>query len=680
MYSDLDSTTTKQSQAVYNCRIRRLLFTTSPPLTLGFFAAALNNKYTGKSYLFGSTFNEKRYKKILIASVLPKGNKTQISLQNVKLNGNQRVKLALSRALYSNAQLLVLNNICPALDFYVSLCLLRTMYIVRIENNTISYAGDMESIKEELDIDEIEGRIPQLAAEEKLEGPHDKKITTKPASKKAKSFHAHTDVKLYATYFIATRGLSFFLIYLLGLVSKQLLDSLTIWLLGRVNTTHYPKVAITLKFLFNVHAFSSTVRGTKTLFREITFIILRMPLQWLGSNPIREMLKKFTIDITRVDEVLVSMSEFADCFVRLMIIITFDLYTSMSMSFLTVDLLFWCAQVINSYLNARSMVRRADIILTANIFVHFPFTTARILTIRAFGAVKDPDDSSRHSIVKWVYSCLFLGILFTLGTGIIVLLPKSVINTSLLGFVLTFSMDFSWVIFKAVDKFGALETFMDATREDWPSKGEVEVKHLDVPYSADFSLVLKDVSFTVIVGTRIGIISRTGARKSFLALLLLCLLEPHNGSILIDSLDISTIKLQVLRSRIAFIPQDSVLFSETILEEKLTEVIRRVNLLGDEKDGLFTLNSPISAGGTNMLQDEATSAIDNKTDLLIQDTIRTEFSRTLIVVAHRLRTVAPFDQIMVMSDGKVAKIGPSAQLLRDKGFQDKEFLMGTILK
>ena len=89
-----------------------------------------------------------------------------------------------------------------------------------------------------------------------------------------------------------------------------------------------------------------------------------------------------------------------------------------------------------------------------------------------------------------------------------------------------------------------------------------------------------------------------------------------------------------------------------------------------------------------IILDEATSAVDNKTDLLIQDTIRTRFSGTLIVVAHRLRTIASFDQVMVMSDGKVAEFGKPVELLKDKGLfydlvkdsQDKEFLTSTIFK
>ena len=415
-------------------------------------------------------------------------------------------------------------------------------------------------------------------------------------------------------------------------------------------------------------------------------------------------------------------------------------------------LLFWGNYITRVYLKAIPTVRRADSVPTADILEHFTSSAAGISTIRAFGAVEEfiekmhkhvdrLSTARRHFWIfnRWIGLQLSLsGILFTLGTGITLLMSRSVIDTSLLGFSLTFSMGFSSAIFKAVDKFGALETFMDATGqvleytklktedqggnevpEDWPSRGEVEVERLNIAYSSDLPLVLKDVSFTVKAGTRVGIVGRTGAGKSSLTLSLLRLLEPRNGAIRIDGIDISAIKLQALRSRIAFIPQDPVLFSGTVRsnldyfkqipEDELNQAIGRVRLLGDEEAGFFTLDSPISAGGANMSQgqrqllclarvlikkpkiivlDEATSAVDNRTDMFIQDTIRKEFSGTLIVVAHRLRTIAPFDQVMVMGDGRVAEIGPPAQLLRDKGLffdlvqdsQDRDFLMGTILK
>jgi ABC-type multidrug transport system fused ATPase/permease subunit len=343
----------------------------------------LQNATFKDNILFGSSFENERYEKVLAAcalfpdlAALPKGDETQIGLRGVKLSGGQRARLAFGRALYSQAQLLVMDDIFSALDTHVAkeifntltgelgegrtrilvthqvaLCLPKTKYVVRIENNTIGYAGDAESIESELDVDEAEGktsRLPDIAKPE--EEIQHKKSIPKTSVKKAKILKARTDLRVYTSYFIAAGGLGFFMIYLLGLVSKQLLDALTTWLLGRINSTRLPKgdisyqdnqqgdtmslqyfylyilgslVAIILRFLFNMHALLSGVRATKILFHEITFTILRMPLQWLDTNPIGEMLKRFTEDATRVDEVLVKMSEFADCFVKLMIVIAF---------------------------------------------------------------------------------------------------------------------------------------------------------------------------------------------------------------------------------------------------------------------------------------------------------------------------------------------------------------------
>lgn len=380
------------------------------------------------------------------------------------------------------------------------------------------------------------------------------------------------------------------------------------------------------------------------------------------------------------------------------------------------------------------MVKRADGIPTADILEHFTSSMAGLSTIRAFGAVdrsiermyQYADGLSKARRHFWIFNrwlglqMSFIGILFSMGMGIILLSSNSTIDTSLVGFSHTFSMGFSQAIFKAVNKFGHLETAMDAagaiteyveleTEEqggievpkDWPSKGKVEVRGLDVSYSADLPPVLKDVSFTAEAGTRTGILGRTGAGKSSLTLSLLRLIAPQSGYILIDGIDISTVKLRDLRTRITFIPQDPVLFSGTVRsnldyfkqvpEEELARALSRVNLSadeGEERSAPFTLDSPISVGGSNMSQgqrqllclarallkkpmimilDEATSAVDNKTDSLIQDTIKKEFTGTLIVVAHRLKTIAGFDQVIVMSDGKVVEIGRPDKLLREKG-------------
>jgi ABC-type multidrug transport system fused ATPase/permease subunit len=486
-----------------------------------------------------------------------------------------------------------------------------------------------------------------------------------------------------------------------------------------------------------------------------------------------EMLKRFTVDTQMVDDqLLIGTSDSAEYFIKIAIVVVVGyvtpstrtgihpltasrLCTSKYTSFLTVILLIWCAKASRSYINARTTVKRADAEPTSAILEHFNPSAAGVSTIRAFGVVEKTIEQmhghfDRLSTARrhfWIFNrwlglqLSLLGGLFSTGTGMIPLSSKSFIDPSLLGVSLTFSMGFLSAMSLATKNYGGLESWMDALErvtedteletegqdgievsEEWPSKGKVEVKELDIAYSPSLPLVLKDVSFVVEGSQKIGIVGRTGAGKSSLTLSFLRLIEPRKGSILADGIDISTVKLRDLRTRITFIPQDPVLFSGTVRsnidyfkqvsEDKLLDALRRVQLLaeeGDEKPGLFTLDSPISAGETNMshgqrqllclawvlikkprvmILDEATSAVDDKTDLLIQETIKKEFDGRLIVVAHRLRAIAGFDQVMVMSDGKVVEIGKPAELLRKKEMfyelvedsQDKEFLTQAILK
>lgn len=420
------------------------------------------------------------------------------------------------------------------------------------------------------------------------------------------------------------------------------------------------------------------------------------------------------------------------------VLIKLRIYMSMYTAFLTIALLYLGARVGGIYIKARKVVKRADANPTAQILDNFTTTAAGLSTIRAYGATdrfiegmhKHIDELSLARRHFWIFNrwlglqMSLIGILFSMGTGVILLWSNStIIDPSLIGFSLTFSMGFSGVLFKAVNNFGSLETYIAAAGavtaytelepedqsggivpEDWPSKGELEIDHLEAAYSDDSPLVLKGISFNVNSGQRIGIVGRTGAGKSSLTLSLLRLIEPRGGSIKIDGIDISTIKLRDLRSRIAFVPQDPVLFSGTVRsnldyfrqhsDARLNGALRRVKLLAtyesddQEPFGNFGLDFAISAGGANLshgqrqllclarvlvqdpkivVLDEATSAVDDETDKWIQETIRTELKQTLIVVAHRLRTVATFDRVIVLNDGEIVEQGRPADLLKAKG-------------
>ena len=259
----------------------------------------------------------------------------------------------------------------------------------------------------------------------------------------------------------------------------------------------------------------------------------------------------------------------------------------------------------------------------------------------------------------------------------------------------------------------------------WPTQGNLQVEGLVAGYAADLPPVLKGLSFEVTKNQRIGVIGRTGAGKSSLTLALFRFLEAREGRIVIDGIDISKMKLHDLRSRLAIIPQDPVLFSGTVRsnldafdehgDAELYDALERVHLIrgtgnilrgesasaapigqptslafSNSNSNIFSnLSSRISEGGLNLSQgqrqllclaraivsrpkimvlDEATSAVDMATDVLIQRSIREEFEdSTLLVIAHRLSTIADFDMILVMSDGKAVEYDTPRNLLANRG-------------
>lgn len=246
----------------------------------------------------------------------------------------------------------------------------------------------------------------------------------------------------------------------------------------------------------------------------------------------------------------------------------------------------------------------------------------------------------------------------------------------------------------------------------WPTEGRIEVNDLVVGYAPELPPVLKCLTFSVNRNERIGVVGRTGAGKSSLTLALFRFLEARSGSIHIDGLDVSKIRLHDLRSRLAIIPQDPVLFSGTVrsnldpfdhhTDAELRDCLERVHLVSNTSSApsgsatpvgsiaskntnpFSNLASAISEGGLNLSQgqrqllclaraivsrprvmvlDEATSAVDMHTDALIQRSIREEFTdATLIVIAHRLSTIADFDRVLVLSDGQVAEFGTPREL------------------
>ncbi|HYU94844.1 MAG TPA: ABC transporter ATP-binding protein/permease [Sphingomicrobium sp.] len=211
--------------------------------------------------------------------------------------------------------------------------------------------------------------------------------------------------------------------------------------------------------------------------------------------------------------------------------------------------------------------------------------------------------------------------------------------------------------------------------------------------------ILKGLDLDIPAGTSCAIVGPSGAGKSTIARLLYRFYDPTAGRICIDGQDLAGVTQRSLRAAIGIVPQDTVLFNDTIgyniaygregatqrdveegargaaidrfisaLPEKYESMVgeRGLKLSGGEKQRVaiartLVKNPPI------LVLDEATSALDSRTEQAIQETLdRVAQSRTTIMIAHRLSTIVNADQIVVLDDGRVAERGTHEQLL-DRG-------------
>ena len=236
---------------------------------------------------------------------------------------------------------------------------------------------------------------------------------------------------------------------------------------------------------------------------------------------------------------------------------------------------------------------------------------------------------------------------------------------------------------------------------NWPAKGELQLQNLSVSYRKDLDATLKGVSCTLPAGKSIAVVGRTAAGKSTLVQALLRLIEPTGpkpGQIVIDGVDIAQLGLKLVRQRIMLIGQTPWLFSGTLRQnmspfgeysdDEIWEVLGKVSMASTFRgNGRNGLESEIAESGSNLsvgqkqlvclarcllggkkifIFDEPTANIDNETDNIIQNAIRTMdilSDATIITVAHRLKTIIDYDIVMVMENGKLVQFGSPWQLL-----------------
>nr|GAT52587.1 multidrug resistance-associated ABC transporter protein [Mycena chlorophos] len=389
-------------------------------------------------------------------------------------------------------------------------------------------------------------------------------------------------------------------------------------------------------------------------------------------------------------------------------------------------------------------MRRLDSVTRSPLYSMYSETISGVAILRAFGAsskfLRDMlsfvDTNSNPYYWLWGVN-RWLSIRFNILSSVImgaislVAVYNGNISAALAGFALTFANTITNDLLFLVRRFVGLEQSMVALERvkeyselpreapefveprppvAWPSSGAIRCQDLVIRYAPELPPVLHSLNFEIKPGEKVGILGRTGSGKSTLALSFFRFVEPTEGRILIDDLDISQMGLTDLRSRITIIPQDPTILSGTIRstldvfdeyqDADIFEALRRVHLIPSSDEPVVeedattvnanmfrNLDSAVSEGGENfstgekqllcmarailkrskvLLMDEATASVDYATDELIGRTIRQEFAEsTILTIAHRLRTVIDFDRVMLLEQGRIVEFDRPAVLLKD---------------
>jgi ATP-binding cassette subfamily B multidrug efflux pump len=254
-------------------------------------------------------------------------------------------------------------------------------------------------------------------------------------------------------------------------------------------------------------------------------------------------------------------------------------------------------------------------------------------------------------------------------------------------------------IFKLLDTPVVVADPAPAAQRTARGQGRLEFDRVWFAYRND-DYVLRDVSFEVKPGERVGVVGATGAGKSTLISLLMRFYDVTRGRILVDGIDVREMGLKQLRERVGLVLQDVQLFSGTIASNirlgndavtdadvrRAAEAVHADRFIDRLPDGLGSAvaerGATLSVGQKQLLSfaralafdpqililDEATSSVDTETELLIRDALRVLMAgRTTIAIAHRLSTIQDMDKILVLHRGELREMGNHQQLLAERG-------------
>lgn len=492
-------------------------------------------------------------------------------------------------------------------------------------------------------------------------------------------------------------------------------------------------MCILLRALFLVTAAYKTAT---LLFNKMHMSIFRAPMSFFDSTPSGRILNRASTDQSEVDTGIASqMGSVAFSIIQLVGIIAVMSQVAWQVFIVFVPVIAACFWYQRYYIDTARELQRLVGVCKAPIIQHFAESITGSTTIRSFG--KEIQFVSTNSHLMDAYSrpkfynagamewlCFRLDMLssltFAFSLIFLINLPTGLIDPGIAGLAVTYGLNLNmlqaWVVWSMCNlenKIISVERILqyisipeepplsmsgDKLAQNWPSEGEIQLHNLHVKYAPQLPFVLKGLTVTFPGAMKTGIVGRTGSGKSTLIQALFRIVDPTIGQILVDGVDICTIGLHDLRSRLSIIPQDPTMFEGTVrsnldplgeyTDNQIWEALDRCQLVDEVRKKELKLDSPVIENGENwsvgqrqlvclgrvilkqskiLVLDEATASVDTATDNLIQKTLRQQFSdATVITIAHRITSVLDSDMVLLLDNGVAVESDTPTKLLGDK--------------
>uniref|UniRef100_A0A671THT9 ATP binding cassette subfamily C member 12 n=1 Tax=Sparus aurata TaxID=8175 RepID=A0A671THT9_SPAAU len=481
-------------------------------------------------------------------------------------------------------------------------------------------------------------------------------------------------------------------------------------------------LAIVKCFFYTGVTLHAACKFHDTMFKNI----INSPMSFFDTTPTGRILNRFAKDQEEVDTVL---PLHMDPFLQFTLLITFTVVIISSVF----PPMLVAVLIIGAFIFQRSIrhMKRMENISRSPCISHTTSTLQGLSTIHAYNTRDSHiktfktlnDINSNHYLLfnsgtRWLSFWLdFMAATMTLMVSLFVVLSDDkIISPSLKGLAMSYTIQLTGLLQYTVRqsteveaRFNSVERLLEyitseAPRhikeaeipEHWPKAGAITFQDYKMRYRENTPIVLNGLNFSIRAGEKLGIVGRTGSGKSTLGVALFRLVEPADGSIVIDGVDVMSIGLQDLRSKLSIIPQDPVLFIGTVrynldpfnyyTDEEIWAALEKTYMKDSISKLEEKLQAPVQENGENfsvgerqlmcmarallrnskiILLDEATASIDSETDALIQNTIKEAFHDcTMLTIAHRINTVMYADRILVMDNGKVAELDSPAVLMQ----------------